>query len=259
MQTITSARLCLLGLVVAGTMALHAQNATFEVASVKRSTAPPLAARMDMSPSGLVTIVGIPLRELIRFAYSAVDVIGGPAWIGSDRFDIMAKAPAGIALDRSMLQALLKERFRLEVHQESRELPVYDLVQARSDKRLGPRLTASRCTANAPATGEAPLVGACGIFRIGGGASVTAEGMTMAELAARLAMFPIVQRPVRDRTGLSGRFDFQLDFIGARNPDPNAGPGLFTALQEQLGLKLQAQRDHVDVIVVDSVEPPTDN
>lgn len=244
---------------IVGAIALHAQSAIFEVASVKRSTAPPLAARMDASPSGLVTVVGIPLRELIRFAYSAVDVIGGPAWIGSDRFDIVARAPAGVAMDRSMLQALLKERFRVQVHQESRELPVYDLVLARGDGRLGPRLTTSTCGANTPAATQVPSGAPCGMFRIGGGASVTVGGMTMEELAARLAMFPIVQRPVRDRTGLSGRFDFQLDFVGAGNSDPNAGPGLFTALQEQLGLKLQGQRDWVDIIVVDRAEPPTED
>jgi uncharacterized protein (TIGR03435 family) len=259
MQTNTLARFCLSGILGATVVALHAQNATFEVASVKRSTAPPLAARLDASPSGLVTVVGIPLRELVRFAYSAVDVIGGPSWIASDRFDIVAKAPAGVTLDRSMLQALLRERFNLQVHSEKRELAVYDLVLARNDKTLGPRLSTSTCAANAGPAGQPSSPGACGLFRIGGGASVTVEGMTMPELAARLAQFPVVQRPVRDRTGLSGAFDFQLDFVGANNPNPNAGPGLFTALQEQLGLKLDAQRDLVEVIVIDRAEPPTEN
>src|SRR5688572_18166457 len=109
MQMNTLTGLCLSAIVGSQVLALHAQSATFEVATVKRSTAPPLAARIDASPSGLITVIGIPLRELIRFAYSAVEVIGGPSWISSDRFDIVAKAPAGAVLDRSMLQALLKE------------------------------------------------------------------------------------------------------------------------------------------------------
>jgi uncharacterized protein (TIGR03435 family) len=158
-----------------------------------------------------------------------------------------------------MLRALLGERFNLRVHPESREMPVYDLSLARADGKLGPRLVPSACEADAPAAGQPRSPGGCGLFRIGGGASVTVGGMTMEELGARLAMFPVVQRPVRDRTGLSGRFDFQLDFIGGNNPDPNAGPGLFTALQDQLGLKLESRRDRVEVIVVDDVTPPTDN
>ena len=254
MQMHTLTRFCLSAIVGSQILALHAQSATFEVATVKRSTAPPLAARIDASPSGLVTVIGIPLRELVRFAYSAVEVIGGPSWISSDRFDIVAKAPAGAALDRSMLQALLKERFNLQVHSEQRELALYDLVLARNDKAIGPRLRPSKC-----GTSDVDPAGSCGLFRIGGGASITVEGMTMPELAARLAQFPVVQRPVRDRTGLREAFDFQLDFVGANNSNPNAGPGLFTALQEQLGLKLEAGRGLVDVVVVDRAEPPTEN
>jgi uncharacterized protein (TIGR03435 family) len=96
-------------------------------------------------------------------------------------------------------------------------------------------------------------------FRFGGGASISGEGITMTELSARLAVFPVVQRPVRDRTGLTGGFDYQLTFVGGNNPDPNAGPGLFTALEEQLGLKLEARSDLVDVVVIERAEPPIEN
>lgn len=231
----------------------------FEVATVKRSTAPLTASGFRASPSGLVNITGLPLREMIKFAYSAVEVVGGPAWIGTDRFDVEARAPAGAKLETAMLRTLLAERFKLQVHTENRELPIYDLVMARQDRAFGPRLSRSTCAPPMATDAQQPGVRPCVPFRLGGGASITAEGVTMEELAARLAGFPAVQRPVRDRTGLTGAFDFQITFVGISNPDPNAGPGLFTALQEQLGLKLESQNAPVEVVVVDRAEAPTEN
>ena len=158
-----------------------------------------------------------------------------------------------------MLRTLLADRFRLQVHAEQRELAVFDLVMVHEDRRLGTQLTPSTCASpTVPAT-QTPGARPCVPFRLGGGASITAEGITMPELATRLARFPAVQRPVRDRTGLQGSFDLQITFVGIANPDPDAGPGLFTALQEQLGLRLQPTTGPVEVIVVDRVERPTPN
>jgi uncharacterized protein (TIGR03435 family) len=182
-----------------------------------------------------------------------------------------------------MLKALLAERFKLVAHNESRELPVYDLVMARSDARPGPQLRKSDVDCAAlfaarrgggpppppPQPGERMQ---CGMF--GGIGRVTAGAVTMAQFGTLLSR--LVNRTVVDKTGLAGNFDIDLTFTPdqpARAPgappdqpirangvdiDPN-GPSLFTALQEQLGLKLDSQKGPVDVVVIDSVEHPTED
>jgi uncharacterized protein (TIGR03435 family) len=177
-----------------------------------------------------------------------------------------------------MMQRLLAERFGLVVHTESRELPVYALTVARSDGRLGPRIqpATTDCLAlMTQAPGGVPALSprlpdgrpACGITRDGNG-NVMAGGTTMTMLAISMLTGP-AGRLVIDRTGLTGAYDF--DFAFASDPTPGAPrppgaatgvderPGLFTALEEQLGLKLQATRAPIDVTVIDRVTPPTEN
>jgi len=177
-----------------------------------------------------------------------------------------------------MLRALLVERFKLVVHTESRDMPIYALVPARRDGTLGPALhpSTSDCSAAAarsnapsgpPAAGSAP----CGI-RIGGGAgTMVAGGASMGQLAGTLMNW--VGRMVFDRTGLTGSYDFTLSWTPDQMPqgfgqkvaagglapaDPN-GASIFTAVQEQLGLKLEAQRGPVEVVVIDRAEKPVGN
>jgi uncharacterized protein (TIGR03435 family) len=250
---------------------------TFEVASIRRNVSGTqqgggLAAPQ---PGGRFIALGATLRRLVADAYSdreLFDVIGGPPWAGTDRFDINARAegersPAGI---RRMLRTLLADRFKLVVHSETREMPVYTLTLARADRRLGSKLRPSdpKCAEEARnffpgAMGFPPP---CGDFRLGARA-LTARGVSMDALARLLG--GRAGRPGLDRTGLDGVYDLDLEWssdLGLQQaPRGSAGAGelspdglsLFTALQEQLGLKLEPARSPVAVLVIDSAEPPT--
>ena len=253
----------------------------FEVASVKANRSGDLFIRIDRPASDRFTATNVPLRDLIRFAYDVQDVrlIGGPDWIRSERFDIVAKAdqplptwsPAGPPIPLLlMVRSLLADRFGLVVHQETRELPAYALVVARDDRKFGPEITASKLDCDSQATNPSapggPPAQACGM-RIAPG-RMEIGGVPMSQFAMVLSNF--VQRVVLDRTQLPGNFDFRLSWTPERLPqgppppgapplppvDPN-GPSLFAALQEQLGLKLESMRAPLEVLVIDRVERPT--
>jgi uncharacterized protein (TIGR03435 family) len=270
-----------------------ADEPRFEVASVKKS-GPMRGGNLGfgMRPGGRFSMSQMPVGTLITFAYGVqrFQLIGGPSWLNSDRFDINAVAedvpiqPAPPGTPNRMqllLRSLLKDRFALVVHNEKRELPVSYLVMAREDRKLGERLRPSTVDCRAlfaarakdakegtpfqpPKPGEAPQ---CGM--IGGFGRIMAGSVAMSNFASMLA--GILNRPVHDRTNLTGNFDIQLEYTpdqmpqippgatlppGLTLPSPD-GPSLNTALVEQLGLKLDATRGPVDVLVIDSVEQPT--
>jgi uncharacterized protein (TIGR03435 family) len=160
-----------------------------------------------------------------------------------------------------MVRTLLADRFKLAVHHETRELPIYALLLARNDGRLGPKLQPSTCVAGRRPPGDATAQ-PCG-FRPGPGIFVSG-GVPIAMLATFVSS--AVRRSVVDRTGLDGNFDIDLHWLPDNSPlgpqpdtpppDPG-GPSIFTALQEQLGLKLESTRGPVDVLVIDHVEQPT--
>jgi uncharacterized protein (TIGR03435 family) len=264
---------------------------TFEVASVKPTSSSPGPVRIEALPGGRFVATNVTLRALIQTAYrlQPFQVIGGPSWLSSDRFDIVAKADpadadqnaasdsAGPSRTQLMLRALLEDRFRLATRAESRELPMYALVVARSDGRLGSALhpAAADCRAQTAATAGSVLKAAppsadgkpCGIQT--GLGSLTVGGATLAQLASALS--GLLDRTVVDRTGLAGAFDAALKWTPDESTpgmaqkakfvpaiDPN-GPSIFTAVQEQLGLKLDPTRGPVDVLVVVSAQPPSPN
>jgi uncharacterized protein (TIGR03435 family) len=261
-------------------------TATFEVTSVKPNKSGDGRVMMSMPPTGRYTATNVPLRLLLQNSYNVqpFQIIGAPNWMTSDRFDIVAKAPDGFTPDqlRPMVRALLADRFKLKAHVETREMPTYDLVLARPDGKLGPNLKPSKTDCKAmlanrrggppPAPPQPGQQIECG-FMIGGGI-MNAGGMPLTQLAQSLAQF--VNRVVTDKTGLTGEYDFQLTYTpegrgglpgipggpppGVDGPaaDPDR-PSLFTALQEQLGLKLDSQKGPVDVLVIDSVEQPTED
>jgi bla regulator protein BlaR1 len=247
---------------------------TFDVASVKPNVSGAMPVTLQTMPGGRFIATNAPLRTLIREAYAlqGSQLSGGPGWLDSDRFDIVAKYegnPTPLQI-RVMLRALLAERFRLSVHADTRELPLYALVLARTDGKLGPHLrpTGADCS-QAPewlGTGPPPVRDAAAPCRSAGpgpGGAMRFRGITLEAFAKFLAT--PVRRPVIDRTGLSGDFDIELDMTAEIGPPPpppglpdavdrSSAPSIFTTLQEQLGLRLDARREPVDVLVIDRVE-----
>jgi uncharacterized protein (TIGR03435 family) len=232
------------------------------------------------------------LRMLVRNAYGADypmdgQMVGGPAWMDSDRFDILANmAPGTTSTDmNAMVRALLADRFKLRVHREMRELPVYALVLARPDGRLGPQLKhlsvdcdalrAARLKGEAPPTpprtaGGPPPDCFTSTMLDGTVTSMESGGLNMAGLASSLSR--AAGRPVLDRTGLTGFFAMNLEFATEPNSaspfggprqgvsiDPVDAPSLTTAVVDQLGLRLETRREQTAVLVIDGAEPPTDN
>ena len=224
---------------------------------------------------GTYAATNTPLRFLILTAFNLefepFRLTGGPDWIDSERFDILGALPVGAkpADTTKMLRTLLEERFHLVVHTEKREIPIFALMLARADGKLGPRLTRSTtdCAAlvaksapGAPVPPRADGRPTCGTQA--SGRTIQGGGRPLSALATILSQH--VSRRVEDRTGLAGSFDFDLEFEqsdrGLRTDAAAAdAPTIFTALQEQLGLKLESTRGPADIYIIDRVERPTDN
>jgi len=249
-------------------------SAAFEAASVKRNTSGDTRLRFE-TPPGRLTAINAPLRFLIRQAYRVPEarIVGGPSWLDTDRFDIVATAQSGTSGDavREMLRALLNERFGLALHMETREMPIYELKVARPEGRLGPNLRRSStdCTGR-PSTIVAGQV-QCGILVSQGPGSASLRGGA-ATLANFVRLFgDFLDRTLTDRTGLTGQFDLELQFAAPRSATPGAvGSGgltaaanpddvasVFTAVREQLGLMLESRRGQAEIWVVDAASTPS--
>jgi uncharacterized protein (TIGR03435 family) len=277
------------------------QLPTFEVASVKSNKNGPLTSMMARMLPSRFEATNMPARFLLLQAYRlpTYQIQGAPAWLDSDRFDIAAKAPEGTQPDQLMLmiRSLLIERFKLVAHRETKEAPIYALVLARSDGKLGPKLskTTDDCDAIMAerraadrARGPGPVAftppgpndravcttnmtpvttpGAPLVFR------VRAGGQTMEALARTLS--GNVNRQVIDRTGLTGLYDYEIEYAPGRtlNTAPIAappggtapaapiddGPSIFESVQ-QLGLKLESTKGPVEYLVIDKIEHPVDD
>jgi uncharacterized protein (TIGR03435 family) len=236
----------------------------FEVASIKPNrSGPDTIRRMSLVPGGWRAI-NLPLVTIFAVAHQVQpgQIISLPPWAMSEAFDITARVPQGISVSmdtlRPMLIDLLVERFHLKTHVDKRDLSVYRLVRLHPNE-LGPKLAAAEvdCTGRggAPATPEAiSRMRNCGAGPRATGVSV--HGMPIQTLAALLA--PTVGRVVVDDTGLSGNRDLDLEFTSDRTKGAD-DVSVFAALQEQLGLKLEAGRTPVDVIVVDHIDRPSED
>jgi len=255
----------------------------FEVASIKRNTgdAQKAIVLQRFQPGGGFEGINVTLGSVIRLAYGLQDfqMVGEPKWVNIDRFDIQMRGPQGAAESEGprRLQSLLSERFALKAHRETRDHPIYALVLARADKSLGPRLRRSQIDPKKIQEQDAKMLREnpatftpleCGLAA---GRRLGDCGTTMAVLVRRLPMY--VGRIVVDRTGLTGQYAYDLRFgdmpipgagpgggfpFPTQPPDPDA-PSLFTALEEQLGLKLVPQTGQVEVLVIDHVEQPKPN
>ena len=250
-------------------LAAQQQAAAFEVVSVKRNNGGGGSTTIAILPNGRFGARNAALRALIAYAHGNADpfiplpnsrVIGGPDWIDSERFDIEAAPSAtvtrpGTSQVMQMIRSLLASRFRLVTHTEQRELPIFVLTLARTDGTLGPKLRRSTAGCSAPVEKRAGP-SACGMQRSRG--YIEAHGMTIDTILLH-GLMPNLDRVVVDRTGLTGEFDWTLEWAaeqGSNNADP-LGPSIFTATQEQLGLRLEPARGPVEVLVIDSVERPT--
>jgi uncharacterized protein (TIGR03435 family) len=259
-----------------------AERPVFEVASISRNVSGDLNASVRLEPGGQVVVTNNSLYNLIRNAwgtqrYEMVPGANVPNWIDTDRWDILAKVPAGTPPKQEQmplrLRSLLEDRFKVVARQETREMPIYALVLARSDGRLGPQMKPSgdECAAAARAREAGvtppplPPDGFCGTR--GGNGNVSMRGVPIANFVRNLGA--ATGRIVVDKTGLTGPFDLDLQWTPdpggpgvAQAPDRGAqvdGTSLFAAMQEQLGLRLEAQRAPVQVLVIDSAERPTEN
>ena len=266
-----------------------AAGPTFEVVSIKPHAGPGTSMSMSQRPDGGFTMINMAVRTLITQAYGPVaDVLGLPGWAANDRYDVNATAtlarPPTQDDRRAMMQALLAERFKLSVHMETREQPAYDLVFARSDRRLGKNATPSQVDCDAKAAAEraaaeaARAAGAipapptippppdfnapppeCGV-RTGGGRMTGEASPAGLVRLLRLA----VGQPVFDKTGYAGTLKFTLEFDPATSVRPDAtpstdAPSIFSALPDQLGFKLEPSKTTSNVVVVDRIERPTAN
>lgn len=279
--------------VLAAVPAAHAPEpqvpVAFEAASVKPNTSGESDTSMRPQPSGRFTATNAPLRLLITYAYQLqpFQLQGAPGWLQSDRFDVVATlgseppaVPVGSDQPTRMmlaLRTLLADRFKLTVHWETQDLPIYSLVLRRPDGKLGPNIrpAAVDCTAMAAASATAAKEGrtltvntpdrvACGMRNSAGRFQFGGNPLSM----FALGLANQLGRTVVDRTGLTGNWDFEFTFTPERirqqalagnappDVDPN-GPSIFTAIQEQLGLKLESTTGSVRVLVIDRVERPT--
>lgn len=253
-------------LLIAAAVAVPAQK-SFDVATIKPVAASDHRVAIRMLPGGGFSADGISLQMLITIAYDVRDfqISGGPQWMKTDRYVVNAKAEGlgervDPAVNREMLRTLLEDRFQLKLHRETKEMPVYALVAGKGEHKMKPSDTAG---------GEQRRG-----FRMGRG-QATLQGATMPALAGILAQN--LGRPVTDKTGITGAFDIELHWtpepgqgggpFGGAPPPPGAftttsdtsGPSIFTAVQEQLGLKLESEKGPVETLVIDSASKPTEN
>jgi uncharacterized protein (TIGR03435 family) len=258
-------RLFLVAIACVVTVAVAAQEpaTTFDVVSVKPNLSGETRSGTESLPDR-INATNVTLRSLILRAYNKqeFEVIGGPDWVSTDRFDVVARGSA--TGDRgARLQAMLADRFKLATHTEMRDRPVYFLVPARPDKRLGPSMTPATidCSGDGDPGARRREAGMniCGLRTSTGrnGGTVTGGGLTLERIADTLANYA-AERPIIDRTGIEGIFDFELKWVN--QPTNNADDvSFFTAVQEQLGLKLEAGTAPVEVLVIDRAERPDPN
>ncbi len=246
----------------AGSLVLKGQTPApkeFVAASIKPSAPGGRGFRMQIAPGGRVMASGVTASLLMQQAYEVREfqIQGAPGWMASDRYDITTVAEGGTQPDdlRPMMQALLADRFKLAMHRETKELPVFALVAAKG----GPKFHASASGGDGPGNGR--------MMRMGRGQIELQHG-TMGFFANELARQ--LGRTVIDKTELGGEYDIKLEWTpdeatpgpptGERPVPADApGPSIFTALQEQLGLKLESTKGPVEILVIDRVEKPTEN
>jgi uncharacterized protein (TIGR03435 family) len=247
----------------------------FDVISIRRNPSGTTQQSVNVTPTG-VTFLNFPLRPIIQLTYGItqpVRIVGLPDW-ATDRYDVIARtetpvSPATIIGMRPMLRALLADRFKLSAKLDKQEMPAYALVLVRPDGKLGSDIKKSTvvCAGRGapPPGGDRGDAGAgssaqpavpCGP-RPGGPGRFVFVGSQLSLFAGVLSLS--LGRTVIDRTGLTDLYDFEVNYAPENEPADTNRPSLFTALQEQLGVRLDAERELVEVLIVDRLERPTEN
>jgi uncharacterized protein (TIGR03435 family) len=252
MKIVTLAAVMLLLTCTGGAGLVQNQPLTYEVTSIKPSDSGRLGASTNTF-AGLFKATNATLRYLIQYAYSLKDfqVAGGPGWIGSEKYDIEAKSGSK-AEDHefsSMMRSILADRFQLKFHRETRELPVYALVLAKGGPKLAPALKDQKSSMD------------------GDRGELTVRNATVVDLASILSN--MLDRKVVENTGLTGHYNLTLKWTPDESQaqqqkadlrlGDSKGPSIFTAIQEQLGLKLESTKAPIEVLVIDSAQKPSGN
>ena len=257
---------------------------TFDVVSIKRVNELRQTGGMRILPDGTVMMMNGSIGSLVNAAspvpITPRDIVGGPDWLWRELYDVTVKPPEGLTREQRaemipmMWRAMFADRMKLVAHIEQREKDAFALVHARSDGRLGPELKPSTldCTPNPNATPQAPSQALpslqdrqnrCGLSMSPG--LMVSGGVTLDQFARNIS--GMAGGEVDNRTGLTGLYSVKMNFSLRRTAgaplDPNAvddAPDLFTALQEQLGLKLQrGEKKSTPVFIIDSIERPSEN
>jgi uncharacterized protein (TIGR03435 family) len=260
-----------------------APSTTYADASIKRHP-PTQMRRVD----GRMTATGLTVRELLLMAFAVREVENAPLWVRMDRFDIVANLPLDTTPTRESknLQEFLAERFKLQAHRGTQDFPVYALVLARSDGRLGRQIAPSQMDCSRrdsirarAVSGVVPAADAPNCSTSSSDGRLAGGGVTLEELVKNLPMHlrsygnrQAFDRPLIDRTGLTGRFDFHLEWeqdVAATSAAPSGrpfmsvlesnAPRFLAALEQQLGLRIESQLAPHPVLVIDSIEPPAEN
>ena len=256
-----------------GAQAPDSAPTTFDVASVRKNTSGGAAGQFQIFPGGQFRAANATVRQLVQaafdFTYERFQIVGGPSWIDEERYDVQA-APVAQSRDRIAtpqeiavrIQALLADRFKLVMRRETREMQLYDLRVARPNAL---RVNSGTCAPRGPEPKAAddvrPYCGLRSLPDTGGLEHLVGTGVPIPVLARRLQQ--LVEAIVVDQTELVAAYDFTLDYVRPRNfaekQDATDGVSIFTALQEQTGLRLVSRRGPVEVMVIASVEHPTEN
>lgn len=250
---------------------------SFEVASIKPSEPGQMGTRLMIAPGGNFNAKNATPQMLVEFAYNIRDfqISNAPGWLKSEHYDVTAKGDDGGSPNpdalRQMVQSLLAERFKLLIHRETKELPVYNLVVGKSGLKMKevevPGDGPDKDPGPGPGKiqGQGPGPGRGGMMRMGRG-QLTGQAIKVDMLVSNLARQ--IGRTVIDKTGLKGAYDFKLEWtpepgqgadLGEHTPIDPSGPTIFAALQEQLGLKLESAKGPVEIVVIDRIEKATEN
>jgi uncharacterized protein (TIGR03435 family) len=249
-------------------------GAIYDVATIKPSDANAMGSSSGGGPNGSFVSKNYPLKDGICSAYGVLifQCLGGPAWLESDRYDIQAKPDSATAeqflklnwkqreaVRHRMEQALFADRIKLKAHFETREITIFALVVAKGGLKMHDA-TSGSSYANGLKRDDGKPYGA-GVFSMSnkmGITTVTAQGMSLEDLVLNLP--GITGRLVEDKTGLTGIYDFTVHYAASNPPPPDSTePSIYTALEEQLGLKLESVKGPGKVLIIDSVERPSEN